>query len=220
MQMKRIAAPRHYTIKRKVKKFTVFPKGPHKQTDGLALSIVIRDILNLVDTRKEVKKILNEGLILVDGKKRKDNYCVGFMDVVSIPSTKKYYRVSVDKRGLNLKEINKNEENLKLARVKTIKNIKGGKYQLCLHDGKCIITDKKYAPYTSLLIAVPDLEVKKSFDFGTGALAIVFKGSHRGKVGKITKVEKDRVMLKGDEEFITSKKYVYVVGKEKEEIEL
>ncbi len=220
MQIKRISAPRHYPILRKAKKFTVVPKGPHKQENGLALSIIIRDVLKLADTRKEVKKILNGKEVFVDGKVRKDTYCVGLMDVISMPSIKLNYRVSVDKKGLTLKEISNKESKLKIARVTGVRTMKNGKYQINLHDGRNILSDKKYRPFTSLVISIPEQEIKKELLFEKGNLAIVFKGNHRGKISKIINIDGNQVQLKGDEEFYTIKDYVYVIGKEKEELTL
>ena len=220
MQTKRLAAPRHYPISRKRHKFTVFPKGPHKKEYGLPLAVIIRDVLKLADTRKEVKKILNDNGVLIDGKVRKDSYCVGVMDVLSIPSIKKNYRVLADKKGLILKEIPDKEKELKIARVESIRNVKGGKYQICLHDGKTILSEEKYVPFTSLIISVPKLKIIKSLPFEKGYLAMVRKGPHAGKTAKISRIESNLVYFEGAEKFSTIKNYVFVIGKEKPELSI
>ena len=64
------------------------------------LLIVVRDILKVADNAREAKIIINNGDILVDGRARKDyKFPVGFMDVISLPKSKKVYRVLPDHKG-------------------------------------------------------------------------------------------------------------------------
>ena len=67
--------------------------GPHKLNECIPLQILVRDVLKLVDTGSDAKRMIKMGEILVDGKPRKDHkYPAGLMDVVSIPKIKKNYR--------------------------------------------------------------------------------------------------------------------------------
>ena len=99
--LKRIASPRTWLINRKQNKFTVRPKpGAHSLEQGLALGIVVRDLLKLASTMMEVKKLLNDQEILVDGKRRKDyRFITGLFDVITIPVLKKSFRVLLDAKG-------------------------------------------------------------------------------------------------------------------------
>ena len=66
----------------------------HNQRDSMSLILVMRDILKLVKTKKELKKVLNEKKVLVNGKiVNETNYPLSLYDVLGLPSAKKYYRV-------------------------------------------------------------------------------------------------------------------------------
>ena len=60
--------PKEWPLTRKGKKYVVVSR----QRNGIPLLIVLRDMLKLGRTRKEIKKILNEGNVAVNGKMRKD----------------------------------------------------------------------------------------------------------------------------------------------------
>ena len=66
---------------KKIRTWVVTPRpGPHPKYSSIPLLIVVRDILKLVETGKEAKKIIKAGEILVDGRPRKDHkYPTGFM---------------------------------------------------------------------------------------------------------------------------------------------
>jgi len=67
--LSRLNAPTSWSIKRKVIKFTTRPSGgAHSLRESIPLSIVVTQLLKYARTRKEVKKILNEGKIFVNGK--------------------------------------------------------------------------------------------------------------------------------------------------------
>ncbi|HDM89168.1 MAG TPA: 30S ribosomal protein S4e, partial [Candidatus Bathyarchaeota archaeon] len=104
LHLKREASPPFWPIHRKKFVWTVKPRpGPHPVSRCIPLLLIIRDILGFAETRKEAKKIISQGKILVDGRVRRDDrYPVGLMDVVSIPELKMNYRVLPFKKGLTL----------------------------------------------------------------------------------------------------------------------
>lgn len=82
--LKRVAAPRTWPITRKTSKWVVKPTpGAHSEERGMPLVVVLRDLLHLADKSKEIKQILHEGQVLVDGRVRKDHrFVVGMFDTV------------------------------------------------------------------------------------------------------------------------------------------
>ena len=135
-RLKRKPAPRFWPIHRKELPWIVKPSsGSHSLQSCLPLTLVLRDILGVAQTRKEAKMILSEGKVLVDGKiRRKDDFPVGLMDVISMPDADKYYRVMPSHKGLVLNPISKEEANFKLLRVEDKTTVKNG-VQIALHDG-------------------------------------------------------------------------------------
>jgi small subunit ribosomal protein S4e len=217
--LKRIASPRTWTIDRKGGIFTTRPKpGSHKLEDGLALGTVLRDFLGLAKTTSEVKKLLNNNQILVDGKARKDHkFIVGLFDVLTIESAKKSYRLYFDRKGrIIIKEISVEESSLKPCQVigKTV--LAGGKVQYHLHDGKNVLTDVKAKVGDTLLLSLPKLEVKEVLPLQKGATVYLTKGKHSGDVGQFKEIiKKEAIYLVDKTEIETAKAYLFVIGKDK-----
>ena len=118
MVMKRLTAPKFWPIERKAKQFIVTPSpGPHPKKRSIPLAVLIRDILKYAKTLKEVKTILNQGLVKVDNKVKKDYaYPIGLMDVVTIGENS--YRIVPFYKGFDIVNLNKDEANNKLCRIK------------------------------------------------------------------------------------------------------
>jgi len=78
-RLKRKPAPRFWPIHRKEAIWIVRPSpGGHSLEKCLPLSLVLRDILEVAETRKEAKKIISQGKVFVDGKvRRKDSWVEG-----------------------------------------------------------------------------------------------------------------------------------------------
>ena len=74
--------------------------GPHKQRECLPLCLILRNRLKYALTYKEVTTILQQRLVKVDGKTRRDKcYPAGFMDVISIDKTDEHFRLIYDQKG-------------------------------------------------------------------------------------------------------------------------
>jgi small subunit ribosomal protein S4e len=74
--------------------------GPHKTRECLPLIVFLRNRLKYALTGKEVKSILMQRLVKVDGKVRTDStYPAGFMDVISIEKTGENFRLVYDTKG-------------------------------------------------------------------------------------------------------------------------
>lgn len=226
----RLAAPKRYPILRKIAHYLIkVNPGPHSKKDSVPLLIALRDILKIVQTSREAKKVLNARKIYVDGVVRRDpKFPIGLMDVISIPDENKQFRVVFDKHGrISLIEIKDDEAKLKLCKIVNKKKIKGGKTQLNLHDGRNIIVEKdEFKTGDSLLIEIPSQDIKKHLKFEKDVFVYITDGTHVGEFAKISDFKQmpgptpDRVVLTNPsgESFETLKKYVFVVGKEKPEV--
>ncbi len=199
-RLKRKPAPRFWPIHRKELPWIVKPSsGPHSLEKSLTLSLVLRDMLGLAQTRKEVKMILAEGKVMVDGKiRRRDDFPVGLMDVISMPETKKHYRVMPSHKGLVLAPIRKEESNFKLVRVEDkTTNSKG--IQIALHDGSNTLVkvadpknpeEDSLESFDILKVTFPEKELSLALKTKEGNLAVITGGKNIGKQGKIVEIEK------------------------------
>ena len=167
--LKRLNAPRVLRLHRKEKTWTIRPSpGPHPLEKSISLGIIVRDYLDLADSLKETRKIITNGEVLVDGVVRKDHkFPCGLMDVVSIPTLKKDFRILFDGRGkLVLVPIASKDANWKLCRVENKKIIKGKKIQLNLHDGRNKIVEKNdYKTGDVLKLSFKDQKIDDTFKF-------------------------------------------------------
>ena len=163
------------------------------------MTLVLRDMLGVAQTRKEGKLILTQGKVLVDGKIRKqDDSPVGLMDVISLPDMGKYYRIMPSHKGLVLAPISKEEAEVKLVRVEDKTTLRYG-VQIGLHDGSNMLvkvadlkntTSVPYETFDVLKITFPDKQVTETLKTKEGNLAIITGGKNIGKQGKIVEIEK------------------------------
>merc|ERR1719502_1891665 len=95
--------------------------GPHKLRECLPLIILLRNRLKYALTGKEVKYILMQRLVKVDGKVRTDNtYPAGFMDTITIEKTNEFFRLLYDVKGrFAVHRITGEEAQYKLCKVRT-----------------------------------------------------------------------------------------------------
>ncbi|MBS7619475.1 30S ribosomal protein S4e [Candidatus Bathyarchaeota archaeon] len=192
--LKRELAPTVWPIHRKKHVWTVRTMpGPHPLRESIPLKIVFREILKLAQNNKEVKMLVKEGKVLVDGKPRKDErFPVGIMDVVEIPEIEQKFRVIPIKGGkLKLQEINEDESNFKLCRVEGKTLVKGGKVQLNLHDGTNILVSEDFENIKVndvLKMKIPEREILDRIFFQKGVQALITGGRSQGVSGIIVEI--------------------------------
>ncbi len=199
--LKRKPAPRFWPIHRKDATWVVKPAaGPHSTEDCIPLAIALRDILGLAKTRKEAKTVVAHERVHVDGRiRRKDNFPLGLMDVVSMADIKKQFRVLPSYRGLILQPIDQEEAKFKLCRIEDKKIVDKGHVQLNLHDSSNIlvkVADPKnpqkdvYETLDTLKVSLPDMQILDRIEMKEKAFAVITGGKNVGKYGKVVEIEK------------------------------
>jgi small subunit ribosomal protein S4e len=188
--------------------------------------MAVRDILKLAKTYREARKIIGERKIFVDGRVVKDyKLPVGIMDVVSIPSIGKYYRVLMDdKAKVGLFEISADKAEWKLVRINNKTVVKGGFTQLNLHDGRNILVQRQYSTKDVLKITLPSQKIIAHYPFEAGKVCMITGGQHSGMVVTIDSHEIVRgptpnvVYFK--EGMSTIEDYVFIIGEKIPEVVL
>ena len=199
-RLKRKPAPRFWPIHRKELPWIVKPSsGAHSLQKCLPLTLVLRDMLGVAQTRKEGKIILSEGKVIVNGQvRKKDDFPVGLMDVISMPEANKYYRLMPSHKGLILNPIGKDESNFTLRRVEDKSTVHNA-VQIALHDGSNMLikvadaknpTEIPYETFDILKMTFPDKQVTASLKTKEGNLAVITGGKNIGKQGKVVEIEK------------------------------
>jgi len=227
---KRLAASKVIPLLRKKYVWHVKARpGPHKKRNSVAVSFVLRDMLGIVRTAKEGKKILNDGLVLVDGKRVKDlKRPVGLFDLITIVPEKKTFRMLFSKRGkLKLVEEEFGEKN-KICKVIGKKSIAKGITQIATNDGRTFKEKKLQASVgDSLLIEVPSQKIVKVFKEQAKKTVFVVDGTHIGQVAKVKGITEGTMRrpkllnLESKEgKFMTVESNIVVVGDDKPVIKL
>lgn len=222
--MKRIASPRYVPIPRKGEAWVVKPSpGPHSAEEAVALGVVLRDVMRVADSLKEVKKILKDGEVMVDGRAVRDKkFPVGLMDVVSIPAMGRNYWVGVDRKGrFKLFDVDAERAKFKLCRIEAKRTVKGGATQLSLHDGRTLIGSGEFGVGDTIKLAVPEQKVISVMKLEPNAVGLITKGVHAGEVAVVEELyhkkgaRKAEAKMRSDSEsFVTVRDYIFVVGEE------
>lgn len=226
--LKRMVAPSAWRLSRKEQTFVTKPRaGPH-DAGALPMAVWLRDRMGLARTMKEVKLILANRAVLVNGRPCRDpRMGVGIFDIISIPATDQHYRVLLDKKGrIVTVPIDAESAKTRLARVAKKTVISGGRVQLNLEHGANVIADHGIRSRDSIVLSLePEhrFAVVDHFPFAVGNMAMVIGGRHAGRIGRIAAITPipgstpNTVALEDATDgtpFETIDEYCYMVGRE------
>jgi small subunit ribosomal protein S4e len=224
--LKRLAVPRTWDIRKKKNKFIARPSsGGQVFEHSVPLIVLFRDMLKKAKTMKEMKYILHDKEILLNRKRLHDHRAsVGLMDVISIPETRKSYRLWLNRKGkLTAVEIDDSEANLMLCKLRNKTVVKGGRIQLNFSNGRSMLVDKNdYSTGDVLLVEMDKMNVKEHLKLEKGAYVYLIGGRHTGATGKIEEIKDRKLVFKTDKNdvFETSRDYAFVIGKDSPLIKL
>jgi small subunit ribosomal protein S4e len=227
--LKRYVVSKHVPISKKTAKYSVRPApGPHAAYDCIPVAILLRDMFHFARNMSEVKRILYERNVVIDGRvKTNRKYPLGFMDVLSLPKMQQHYRmIYTVKKGLRAIPIDEKETTEKLCQIKNKTSIKDGLIQLNLHDGRNIVLSKEetdtatYSTHDTVKISLPEQQIMEKYELKVGNYGFVTSGRWMGMHGTIeeisahgTKKTKTVTLSTPDgERLVTLYRYIFVVG--------
>lgn len=221
--LKRLAAPKHWMLDKLSGVWAPRPStGPHKLRECLPLILILRNRLKYALTGREVKMILMNKLVKVDGKVKLDpNYPAGFMDVVTIPRLDSHFRLLYDTKGrFVLVPIKNTEATFKLCRVQKSAIGRGGISYISTHDGRTIrFPDPDIKVGDSVKVKLEDNTISDFYKLDIGARVMVVKGRNTGRIGNVRKIEKHpgatnivHIDDVSDHKFATRIQNVFVIG--------
>lgn len=216
--LKRLAMPRSWPLPRKTSVWVTRPMpGAHSLEHCMPVSLVIRDVLGLAKTSREVRFILHNELAKIDGRVVKDTRRgVGLMDVLSLGD--EHYRCIMDHNGrLRYRTISADEAGWKICRIEGKTTIKGGQTQLNLHDGRNIIVDdpSQYNTGDSLKLGLPEQSIVEHIRFGEGTRCYLIGGGHVGSTADVKEYIVKRSSMPNEvqfESFGTVTRNVFAIG--------
>lgn len=216
--LKRLNMPRTWALPRKTSVWVTRPTpGSHSLEMCMPLVMIIRDVLGLAKSVREVRTILHNKLVQIDGRIVKDpRIGVGLMDVLTLGE--QHFRCVLDQNGkLRYRQIAESDAGWKVCRIEGKTTIKGGKTQLSLHDGRCIIVDdaNAYSSGDSLKISLPGQDIIEHLSFTDGCASYLIGGSHVGNIAYVKEYLVKRSSMSNEvnfENFGTIARHVFVVN--------
>ena len=192
MHLKRQEVPKNWPIYRKGTKYIVRPEFDAQR--GVPFLIVLRDMLKVVQNRKEAKRVIHLRQVLMNNKQISDEKnSVTLFDTVTILPSKKHYRMDLlDGGKFSLTEIKDSEANHKIVKLINKKVLTGKKVQLNFEDGMNFISDMKCNVNDSVLVNFKEKKVEKCIPLNEGSEVFVFSGKHSGKSGFLKKMYKEK----------------------------
>ena len=217
--LKKYAAPKSWNVQRKDLKYIKKPNpGPNNKQTSQSIDLTLR-MLRMAKTAREVKKILNNSDILVDGRKIHDpKFPVGLFAVLSFPQTKKHYRIMFDAKGrLTTLPISPEHAHLKVCKITNKTLLKKGVIQVNCSDGRNMrMTSCPYKVGDSLIIDLTNQTIKEHVTLAPGAEIMLASGKQAGTRGTLTGILHNNISYKiGDQEAETRKSYAFVIGPSK-----
>ena len=225
--LKRLNAPESWHIAKKTTKFiTKTAPGPHN-ANAMPIAVWLRDHMGLARNLKEVKQILHQNDVIINGRPCRDaKVGIGIFDIISLPKINKFYRILRDKNGRHVSiEIDAIAAKTRLCKVKNKTTIAGGKVQLNMRDGANLLADNTYKAGDSIVLSLePEtrFRIVDHFPFAVGNMAMVIGGRHSGKIARIVDIVKipgsvpNKIILEDEAtktRFDTISPYIYMVGK-------
>ena len=224
--LKRLNAPDSWHIAKKTTTFiTKTAPGPHN-ANAMPITVWLRDHMGLARNLKEVKQILHQNDVIINGKPCSDpKMGIGIFDIIALPKINKYYHILRDKNGRHISlPIDAEAAKSRLCKITNKTTVAGGKVQLNMRDGSNVLADNTYKPGDSIVLSLePETRYKilDHFPFAAGNIAMIIGGKHSGKVARILDIIKvpgsvpNKIILKDEATgatFDTISPYVYMVG--------
>ncbi|WAR08226.1 RS4-like protein [Mya arenaria] len=198
--LKRLTAPKAWMLDKLGGVFAPKPgTGPHRSRECLPLVVFLRNRLKYALTADEVKKIVKQRLIKIDGKVRTETrYPAGFM-------------------GKNIETILL----YKLCRIRKQENGPKGVPYVTTTDGRTIrYPDPLIKVNDTAMVDIASGKIKDFIKFDSGNLCMITGGHNLGRVGVIQHRDRhpgsfDIVTVKDavGHTFATRIGYVFVIGK-------
>jgi len=223
--LKRIAAPSHWMLDKMSGIYAPRPStGPHKLRECIPLAVLLRNRLRYALTYSEVKMIVMQRAVKIDGKVRTDQtFPTGIMDVVTIDKTKENFRILFDTKGRFVPiKIGSEEAAYKLCRVKKVLTGSKGVPYAVTHDGRTLrYINPDIKAQGTVRIDLATGKVLDFLKFTQGQLVMITGGHNIGRVGTIVSIEKNPgsvsiVHMKDamNHAFSTRIANVFVIGKD------
>jgi small subunit ribosomal protein S4e len=198
--IKKTVMPKTWPVPRKGrgKRFVAVPS--HGTGKGISLLFLIRDVLGVAKTRKEVRHMTLNGMVKINNKVRHDeNFPVNVLDVLKLDASAGsgrreaggalYYRLEIVNKKFNLVKIDAKEADSKIVKIIGKSILSGGLVQMNLRDGQNFLSKVKFSVGDSVLLDTKKNVVSKILNLKKGAKVEIISGKHAGEKGELVGFE-------------------------------
>src|SRR3989344_2515467 len=188
MHLKRQQATTRLPVPRKGTKFLV--RSMSNPLESVSVAIAIRDVLSLARSIREVKKMIHDKALKLNGKNITDYKQPIYLFNILEADKKYILSLSLSNKFI-LKEYKDNFRLLKIVGKKIVRN---GKIQINFHDGTNILSDKKMSVGDSVYL---DFEgkIKEHISMKKGVKVFITSGKYVGHEAKVKEVDHRLVSL-------------------------
>ena len=191
----------HQTRAQTTKKMPIPRKGTKyvaralsHRTNSIPVVIAVRDMLKFARTSKEVKEMVKQKLLKINGRDVQD--IKESIKLLNIFQAGKSYILTLTKTGkFSLEETRLKD---RICRIINKKMLSKGKVQLNLHDGSNIISNEKVTVGDTLYLNLQN-KIIKHVPLEKSKECIIPSGKYIGHKGKIDSIKDKIVILKLNE---------------------
>ncbi len=159
--------------------------------NSVPVVIAVRDMLKLAQTSAEVKRMIHQKLLKINGKLVKDSN--ESIKLFNLLEADKVYVLSLLPTGKYVFEEAK-DKIVRLCKILNKTMVKKGNIQFNLHDGSNIISDSQFSIGDSIYLDLSG-KIKKHLPIEKGRASIVIKGKYLGLKGNIESYDGDLVRI-------------------------
>ena len=188
--IKKTQMPKSWPVPRKGRgrRFVAVPS--HATSKGISLLFLLRDVLKIAKTRKEVRGMTLGGMVKVNNKIRKDeDFPVQVFDVLNLEKAKLNYKLEIVNKKFKLVEVSAKEADSKIVKIRGKKILGSKKIQMNLDDGQNIMTAEKFSVGDSVLLNTKEDKIVKILPLKEGAKVEIVLGKHAGEKGELVGFE-------------------------------
>ena len=190
MHTKRSKMSKAWPVERKNTKQRFVAKASHSSRRAITLLALMRDVLEVVNSRKEVRRMVHQGDIKVNGVVRNDEvFPVNAFDTLSLEKMGKNYRLEIVNRKFSLKEISDKEAEERIFKISGKKILSKGKIQMNLEGGVNLVYDKEFNVGDSAIYSCKNKKVTKIIPLKKGCKVEIISGKHAGEEGVINEIK-------------------------------
>ena len=211
--LKRRTIERSWPLPRKGTKYLLKAYPGKKKELSIPLGLLIKNILNLAKTRKEVKALLHGKEISVDGKIiTEEKFPISIFDSIGLAKLGKYYRVILNESGkIALEDIHEKESTQKICKVIGKKILNKGIKQVNCFGGRNFISKEKISMNDSVIVDLKTNNISKIMPLKIGSEIFIIGGEHIGEKGKISELDKNiKVNIKNKNFEINAKNIIVI----------